>query len=162
MHTLYVAGHFDSIGGVISQNVIKWDGSSWIPLVNPRTYNTGNVYQVLPVEEAGEFVVYAAGSFGNIDNVAARNVARRDHLGWHALGSGLNWLTSCLAEFDDGNGQAIYAGGSFSASGETGAWPEFYPACAPSIPGLWPEYSGAGWWDLLRRSTGVPLCMYIT
>ena len=47
---------------------------------------------------------------------AATNIAKWNGSSWTTLGSGTNGAVFALATFDDGTGQALYAGGSFTAS----------------------------------------------
>src|SRR5262249_11168141 len=50
--------------------------------------------------------------------VSAANLARWDRIGWSLpLSPGLIGTPSALAEFDDGTGPALYAGGTFALPG---------------------------------------------
>jgi hypothetical protein len=68
--------------------------------------------------------LYVGGEFDWASGLSARRVARWDGQQWHALGAGFQGATPratvlALAEFDDGTGPALYAGGTFNASGGT-------------------------------------------
>jgi hypothetical protein len=72
--------------------------------------------------------LYAGGGFETAGGVTAKRIARWDGQQWHTLGAGFEpWNYSgiptsavwSLATFDDGTGPAVYAGGSFAASGNT-------------------------------------------
>jgi hypothetical protein len=51
-------------------------------------------------------------------NVPANDIAKWDGTQWSALGSGTNGPSvTSLTVFDDGNGPALYAGGTFTTAG---------------------------------------------
>jgi hypothetical protein len=69
---------------------------------------------------AGGPGLYAAGTFQSADGVLAMNIARWDGTAWSPLGQGIGNSSSAvwrLEVYDDGNGPALYAMGSFFEAG---------------------------------------------
>ncbi len=117
---LYVGGEFASAGGdAYAANVFRWDGTS----VRPLGRGTNDHVEAL-VAWNGD--LYVGGHFNRVyqtdgTEVVANKIARWDGTSWHALGTGLNSVSSyhvwALGVFDDGAGEALYAGGSFTTAG---------------------------------------------
>ncbi len=108
--TLYVAGQFDSAGGIPAKNVAKWDGSTWSALGSG--IRGGSVPVVLALAVSGTDL-YAAGQFKVAGEDSAFNAAKWDGTGWAPLGLGLNGAIFALASI----GNDLYAGGSFTTAG---------------------------------------------
>jgi len=118
---LYAGGLFTSAGGVAANRVAKWDGVQWSPLGG----GTNAPVWALTVFDDGSGsgpALYAGGSFTSAGGVAANRVAKWDGVEWSPLGNGLgSFEVLALTVFDDGNGPALYAGGTFSTAGEVEA-----------------------------------------
>jgi hypothetical protein len=114
---LYAGGGFTVIGGVSANRVARWDGMSWSPLGSGMNCA---VIELAVFDDGTGPALYAAGCFSTAGGVAATNIARWDGVSWSPLGSGLTGLGNqvhSLAVFDDGTGEALYAGGSFTIAG---------------------------------------------
>ncbi len=117
---LYAGGDFTSAGGVPASHIAKWNGTSWSAL--------GSGVSGISVSALAQFddgsgpAVYAGGDFTSAGGVAAGNyIARWDGTSWSALGTGVNGVVRALAEFDNGSGPALYAGGDFTIAGGVAA-----------------------------------------
>ncbi len=118
---LYAGGDFTVTGGVAANNVARWDGASWSPL----GAGTNDVVQALAVFDDGitGLALYVAGDFTEAGGVTAHGIATYNGVSWSAVGSGIDVEGSrrvfALAVFDDGRGEALYAGGFFFVAGGT-------------------------------------------
>ena len=120
---LFVAGEFSSAGGAPAASIAKWDGTSWSTLGSG--VGGGGVMALQVFDSGGGPALHVAGEFTSAGGLAANGFAKWDGSSWTALGGGLSggvygpWLAS-LADFDDGVGPSLYAGGSFTviASGD--------------------------------------------
>ncbi|MEM7384864.1 MAG: hypothetical protein AAF514_07950, partial [Verrucomicrobiota bacterium] len=119
---VWVAGDFSSIGGISASKVAKFDPTTgrWSALrditarVDRLGPSAGSAYAVV---RAGDYV-YIGGFIFNSDDPTKRFV-RRFQLStgkWESVGQGLNDRVSSLAVDSAGH---VYAGGAFTASGET-------------------------------------------
>jgi hypothetical protein len=119
---LYAAGFFTIAGGVLSNRIAKWDGSSWSPL-GSGTSNGINALAVFDDDGAGpnKPALYAGGDFLSAGDLDANRIAKWDGSTWSPLGSGMDSPVRTLAVFDvDGAGPllpALFAGGSFTHAG---------------------------------------------
>jgi hypothetical protein len=119
---LYAGGRFTAAGGVRAYNVAKWDGSAWSPLSGPSgTGIDGRVRALAVHDDGGGQALYVGGWFTTADGVTVNNIARWDGSAWSPLsgpsGTGTSQGIVTLAVYDDGNGEALYAGGWFTAAG---------------------------------------------
>jgi len=129
---LYVGGTFKVAGGTPASRIARWDGQSWEPLGAGISGDIVMGSSILPAlvgsltvfnDGTGERLI-AGGRFSMAGGVAANNIAMWDGSTWTALGAGVTGLTpfarngvKALAEFDDGTGVALYAGGDFTIAG---------------------------------------------
>ena len=124
---LYAAGRFASAGGVVANNIAKWDGNSWSAL--GLGTSAGFRFDPPAPPPVSAIVVYganvyAAGTFTSVTNtsgmaVPANHIAQWNGTEWSALGSGLSgygWDSSgqALAVACDGN---LYVAGLFNSAG---------------------------------------------
>ncbi len=126
---LYAAGAFDGPFGGPNQSlkrVAKWDlaTENWLRLGDGMSYT---VYALAVFNDGsgnGE-ALYAGGQFSSASGQTARNIARWDPSAemWSPVGTGFDAAVYALATFDDGDGEALYAGGYFDdpygGSGQT-------------------------------------------
>ena len=111
---VYAGGFFTSVGGVVANNVAKWNGSTWSPLgTGIGMGGIGSNVNALAV--AGNGDVYAGGAFTSAGGVAANNVARWNGSAWSALGTGVGGFSVGVLAVA-GNGD-VYAGGNFTQAG---------------------------------------------
>ncbi len=103
---VYVGGQFALAGGILANNIAKWDGSSWSVL------GSGLNGEVSAIAVIGNDI-YVAGFFSMAGGVPVNNIAKWDGSTWSALGQGVNELILCLAV----SGTDLYAGGFFTMAG---------------------------------------------
>jgi hypothetical protein len=112
---LYAGGSFTTAGGVAVNRIARWNGQSWSAL------GTGMDEAVLALEvfDPGTGrALFAGGGFTTAGGVGARLIARWDGTSWSALGGGFTrYNVQSLRAFDDGTGEALYAGGMFVRAG---------------------------------------------
>ncbi len=136
---LYIAGNYMNLGNVVGLNhIAKWDGTTYtevggtiggaVPLI---------VLDILVADLGDGERLYAGGRFLTIDGVPANNIAVWDGASWSALGTGVTPSGGFaqvihMTTWDDGNGTALYVGGSFANAGGS-------PATRVA------KWDGAGW-----------------
>ncbi len=118
---LWVGGDFSSIGGVNASRIAKFDTQTgqWSPLRDrnhPDEFGpvSGGAYATV---RSGDYV-YIGGFIFNSDDPAERFIRRFNLVTntWETVGNGLNDRVNVL--ITDAEGQ-VYAGGSFTGSGNT-------------------------------------------
>jgi hypothetical protein len=115
---LYVAGGFDTAGGVATGCVARWDGSQWSGFGAPEECSA--VALAVFDDGAGE-ALYVGGAFSTVGELRVNNIMRWDGSVWSALegplSTGTDAAVQALAVFDDGAGEALYAAGEFVTAG---------------------------------------------
>ncbi len=122
---LYVGGAFTTAGGVTVNGIAKWDGTAWSALTGPSGTGTdGRVHALMVYDNGSGTALYAGGAFTTAGGVTVNGIAKWDGTTWSALAgpaaTGTNSRVTALAVYDDGNGEALYAGGFFTRAG--GVW----------------------------------------
>jgi trimeric autotransporter adhesin len=121
---LYAGGVFsESLGGP-GNRIVRWNGENWAPL--GRGVSAPVVALTVFNDGTGP-ALYVGGGFLRAGEVPDANaIARWDGREWSALGTGMyrlgrygytDHVVKALAEFDDGSGPALYAGGGFAEAG---------------------------------------------
>ena len=123
---LYVGGDFDHAGGNPAINIVRWNGAAWSPLFD----GLNDMVSALTVFNDGSGpAVFAGGSFTGVSSQTLLRIGKWDGAQWSPLGSGVTAgvisshgttfppAVSALTVFDDGFGNALYAGGTFSVIG---------------------------------------------
>lgn len=100
---LYAGGNFTSAGGITANNIARWNGTTWSPVLNGIS---GSVRSLCTYN--GE--LYAAGSFATAGNTAANDIARWNGTTWKNVGYLESYSIKTLAVYDD----ELYAAGFFS------------------------------------------------
>ena len=92
------------------QHLIRWTGSTWELMPNMV-----EPVRALRVFDDGDGqALYAGGEFTEIQgDIELNHVGRWDGETWSPVGQGLNDDVLALVVFDDGDGEALYAGGDF-------------------------------------------------
>ena len=133
---LYAGGRFEISG--VWMGIAKWDGSSWSELGSGTNAN-GTVDALAVHDDGSGPALFAGGHFATAGGVQANGIARWDGASWSALGSGVSPYPSygvlALTVFDDGSGQALYAGGNFVTAGS-------------GLTGRIAKWDGASWSNL--------------
>jgi trimeric autotransporter adhesin len=112
--SLYMAGGFTTVNGLVSRGIVRWDGSA---LSGVGGGLDGAAGSLAIYDDGGGSALFVGGAFAHAGGVPASNVARWDGSSWSALGSGIDGVVAALAVWDDGSGPALYAAGDFSAAG---------------------------------------------
>jgi hypothetical protein len=113
---LYAGGTFTLGGGVSLKAIGRWNGAAWSPLGSGISTgpNPPSVYAMTVFDDGVAPALYVGGDFSGAGGaVWARRVARWDGSNWSALGLGMNDVVYALTVFDDGGGNALWAGGAF-------------------------------------------------
>lgn len=117
---LYIGGRFLSVDGVPASRIAKWDGEEWSALGSGVT-GTGvapsiNIMRAFD-DGTGEQLYVAGQAFTSAGGQPANRVARWDGSQWSPVGAGFDdGIIWGLEVFDDGNGEAVYAFGTFTSS----------------------------------------------
>jgi hypothetical protein len=120
---LFAGGGFTLAGDVKALNIARWNGTSWAPLGSGID---GGVDALAVFDDGSGPALYAGGSFTHAGGVTANSIARWDGSAWTALGSGVSGASTfrtvrALTVWDDGDGPALYVGGSFTSAGGVAA-----------------------------------------
>jgi hypothetical protein len=116
---LHAGGNFTFAGGALASRIARWDGASWTPLGSGVS---GNVTSLTVFD--GD--LYVGGQFTTAGGAPASRIAQWDGASWSPLGSGMIGLffpssrVLALSAFDDGDGEALYAGGTFTSAIDSG------------------------------------------
>ena len=111
---LYIGGQMRKVSGAPSDNIIRWDGTTY------KSLNFGVNGPVYALLSSGNDL-YVGGHFISAGSVPISHVARWDGASWNALGSGLNGDVYGLIEF----GGELVACGNFNFGGtptQVAAW----------------------------------------
>lgn len=114
-----ILGQFDLINGdTVARGVARWDGERLRPALDRTGLDVFRMASAFAVSPEGEWLC-VGGDFEAAGGVLRPNVARFDSEGWSGLGEGLNAPVASLMFHNDGGGAKLFAGGVFTASGET-------------------------------------------
>ena len=113
---LFVGGFFTTAGGVPANNIAKWDGVAWSPLVVGSEIGISGVVEALLSHQG---VLYAAGNFTNAGGIFANNIARWNGTMWSSVGTGLNGTVIGLVEHVEPGSATprLFATGEFTTAG---------------------------------------------
>ena len=87
-NALYVAGTFDSIGGIAANNIAKYDGVNWTALGNGITYPNNSVCNIRSLYSFNNELI-VGGYFNQAGTIAANNIAKWNGSTWSTLGVGI-------------------------------------------------------------------------
>ena len=112
---LYAAGNLLTAGGVPANRIAKWNGAAWSALGDGLNQGA----QALAAFDDGTgHQLYVGGSFtlaASVPNTAG--IARWNGTAWSEVGGGVAGSCNVLLVYNDGTGEALYAGGTFFAAG---------------------------------------------
>ncbi len=110
-NNLYVGGEFDSAGGVLVNNIARWDGNKW--------YSMGGINNEPYCILVKDSIVYVAGSvFLNTQQFdSSYGILSWNGHKWSKIDNGLNSNAYALAVYDN----VLYVGGQFDTAGEVSA-----------------------------------------
>ena len=116
---LYVAGYFDSAGGVAgTAKLARWNGQQWESINAQLSAFFNQLWGLTTWDDGSGEALYIAGNFVNIGGVNdASFIARYDGENFTALGAPIdgpvNLIIFSAYPWDDGDGEALYVGGRF-------------------------------------------------
>ena len=118
---IYIGGRFTEVGGVPASRIAKWDGTQWSAL-GSGVAGSGvsvSIMTMTTFDDGSGPALYVAGqSFTSAGGVPANRVAKWNGKQWSNVGDGFaGGIVWKLAVYDDGSGDALYAFGTFTASG---------------------------------------------
>jgi len=119
---LYITGNFTGIGNSAADYVARYDGESFSPLGGPIAGNVPLILFTSHVFDDGTGpALYVGGqAFTTAGGQPANRVAKWDGTEWSNVGEGFaGGIVWKLVVHDDGDGEALYAFGTFTASGTT-------------------------------------------
>src|SRR6266852_4954675 len=118
---LYAGGQFITAGGVLVNNIAKWDGTQWSALGSGLGVegcdSCGHVLALTVFDDGSGPALYAGGGFTRAGGDVVNSIAKWNGTQWSALGSGVSASVNALTVFDDRSGSALYVGGVFSHIG---------------------------------------------
>ncbi|MBI5364135.1 MAG: hypothetical protein HZA53_13225 [Planctomycetes bacterium] len=118
---LYVGGAFATAGGVGASRVARWNGATWSALGSGMNA-TSIVHAFATYDDGSGPALYAGGSFTSAGGIPADRIASWNGAAWSALASGgMDAPVRSLGVFDDGVGDALFAGGEFALAGGVAA-----------------------------------------
>ena len=120
--SLYSGGDFTMTGSLAANHIAKWDGQAWTAV---GAGLDDSVFSLRVFDDGTGPALYAGGVFTVAGSVPANMIARWDGVAWSAVTNGAVPLAAppevvqapavlTLEVFDDGAGEALYAGGSFT------------------------------------------------
>jgi len=115
-NALYVAGMFDSIGGIAANNIAKYDGINWTALGNGITYPNNSDCNIRSLYSYNNELI-VGGYFNQAGTIAANNIAKWNGTTWSTLGVGFPSSVSstiykiCVTSLGVYNSE-LYAGNS--------------------------------------------------
>ncbi|HVS04176.1 MAG TPA: Ig-like domain-containing protein, partial [Thermoanaerobaculia bacterium] len=109
---LYVAGWIAPAGQDPLEGVLRWDGTVWTRLGGE--FSAG-ILDLMVFDDGAGPRLYAAGGFEQIGGKTVKRLARWNGTSWEAAGTdlGSGWVRA-LAEYDHGEGPALYLAGGFA------------------------------------------------
>jgi hypothetical protein len=124
---LYAGGHFawagtDAMFPHVVNHIARWVGDDWIELDDGVAIGTpGGVRSLAPYTIDGSHELIVGVSTTVVGSIPASNIGSWNGSSWSTLdgshGEGLSSWPLALAEFDDGAGSALFAGGGFRTAG---------------------------------------------
>ncbi len=113
---IIVGGEFDRAGQRNTSNIARWKGTAWQRL---GAGVDGPVKALVQFDAGMGSAVFAGGSFASAGGVTAHGIAEWRDETWWSVAGGTNGAgdVRALCAFDDGAGEALYAGGLFSEMG---------------------------------------------
>jgi len=120
---LYVGGRFTSIDGVPASRIARWDGTAWSAL-GSGIAGSGVAVSIMTMttfdDGTGPALYVGGQAFTSAGGQPANRVAKWDGTEWSNVGEGFaGGIVWKLVVHDDGDGEALYAFGTFTASGTT-------------------------------------------
>jgi hypothetical protein len=116
---LIAGGYFDSAGGVAgTEKLARWDGTQWYSMNAQLENFVNSVWGLKTWDDGTGEALYVAGNYVDIGgNPDADFIAKWDGLNYTPLGAPIGGAVPLIIfdveVWDDGTGEALYAGGRF-------------------------------------------------
>jgi hypothetical protein len=111
---LYVGGRFDTVGGLSTPLIARWDGEAWEQvgdgLINDM-YMFG-IESMAVYDDGNGLALYVGGYEFHAPGQPVGNVSKWDGHQWTTVGPLHDGRTTSLCVFDDGNGPGLYRTGN--------------------------------------------------
>lgn len=122
---LYVAGNFNSIGGVGASHAAVWDGVAWAGMGGSKSKGLTHFIGTVSSSLARGTDLFVGGLFTEAGDKVVNSIGRWDGTNWSTLGSGLTGtFTTGVAPTARALaivGSDLYAGGNFTNAGGVAA-----------------------------------------
>jgi trimeric autotransporter adhesin len=126
--SLIAAGTIGSIGGTFVRNIGRLNGQTWERVGDGNGPNGPvGAMEALPAVAGLPPSLYVGGWFSSVGTIGTPLLARWDGDDWHSMQTGAPVLgaqgppISDVVLFDDGGGEALFVGGSFTSFGGVAA-----------------------------------------
>ncbi len=118
---VYAAGAFTGSGATPIQRIARWNGTSWVQVGGGLAAQVKSL-AIFDEDGAGPNPprLFAGGDFTSLGGSgvnSALRLARWDGVSWSAVSGGCDGPVETLAIHNDGAGDALYIGGSFTTAG---------------------------------------------
>ncbi len=107
---LFAGGFITTAGGNPVNNLARWDGAAWTAVGGPINGVNGSVLAMKVYSES----LVVGGTFGTAAGQVARGLAGWDGSNWTPISTGASATVRALETFDDGGGDALFVGGTFT------------------------------------------------
>lgn len=114
---LYAGGNFTDADGQTANYIARWNGTTWEPPGFGNELSNGYV-RALCVCDLGDGPELIAGGIFSLAGIDAIGIARWNGVSWTPVAD-IPGIVTSLAQFNDGTGESLYAGGRFRVSGNT-------------------------------------------
>lgn len=114
---LYIGGHFTHADNQRVDYVAKWNGAQWSSVGSGLDWA---VRSLATFDDGNGEALYAGGFFGTVDQIEFNGIAKWDGEKWSPLGTGVGGdahRVYGMEVWNDGGGQALYVGGTFTSAG---------------------------------------------
>ncbi len=116
---LYVGGSFSTPSSLNSNNIVRWNGTTWSGVSSGLPYS---VVTLAVYDDGGGPALFASTSVGVSGGGIVGTLAKWNGAAWIMMGSGITrggqaGGVSSMVVFDDGTGPALFAGGNFDHVG---------------------------------------------
>jgi hypothetical protein len=114
---LHAGGGFDWAGSRTANHVAKWSGSTWTALGSGNGLR-GEAHVLAVFDDGGGPALYAGQDFNLPGAVWTHDFLKWNGTTWSTVGGGIDGgYVSSMSVHDDGSGQALYVGGTFTSAG---------------------------------------------
>ncbi len=151
---LYVGGRFDTMDGLRTPLIARWDGRTWEQVGSGLISDNilFGIESMAVFDDGSGPALYVGGNNFHAPGQPVGNVAKWDGQRWTTVGARYTGRVTCLATFDDGNGPGLYLGGNalpdpkYFARLVDGQWEPVGGGVSNNPAPPWPSVFGLGVW----------------